>query len=177
MLPIILVFPDKTIVSRMILGIPSLIVQIAYKDIDDLQNNLNELLANIRPLLEARKMAFQKYRVNVVGQKIQEVRQAAKLTREDVSRAVGHLSAGELRDIEEKTDLESNPSLLQLRQIATVLKTSVAELVEPNLQQQILAMLNNWVADREFARTFISEADRKRILKTVLRRLADDLDA
>ena len=73
-------------------------------------------------------------------------------------------------------DRDSNPSLIQLREIATVLKTTVAELVEPDFNQRVLVMLNSWVADRAAARSTISKNDRNKAVKAILRRLADSME-
>jgi hypothetical protein len=85
------------------------------------------------------------------------------------------MSAERLASIEEKNDLESNPSLMELREIATMLKTTVSEIVEPNLVLQIFQQLKHWTEGREAARTFISDADRRRIIRALLIRMADSL--
>jgi transcriptional regulator with XRE-family HTH domain len=176
LLPIILIYPDDLKVSRMVLGIPSLVIRIAYKTIEDLHSQLNDVLFNFRPLLEERKLALSKYEVNVVGEKIRELRERAQLTRSEVISASKHMTEDMLKNIEEKTDRDSNPSLIQLREIATVLKTTVSELVEPDFNQRVLVMLNAWVADRAAARTTISRNDRNKAIKAVLRRLADSME-
>jgi transcriptional regulator with XRE-family HTH domain len=174
LLPIILIYPDHLKVSRMILGIPSLIIQIAYKEIDDLQADLTSALFDFRPLFEERKLAFSNYKVNVVGDKVREIRQKAQLTREEVVSATSQrITLDRLRMIEENTDLESNPSLLELRELATILKTTVSEIVEPNLLQQVFIALKNWTEGREAARTFISAEDQRKIVKAMMHRMAD----
>jgi transcriptional regulator with XRE-family HTH domain len=174
LVPIILIYPDHLKVSRMILGIPSLIIEIVYKDIDDLQSELTNALFDFRPLFEERKLAFSNYKVNVIGDKIREIRQKAQLTREEVVKATSQkFTVDRLRVIEEKTDLESNPSLLELRELATILKTTVSEIVEPNLLQQVFIALKNWTEGREAARTFISAEDQRRIIKAMMHRMAD----
>jgi len=176
LLPIVLIYPDDLKVSRMVLGIPSLVIQVAYKTIDDLQAQLNEVLFNFRPLLEERKLAIAKYDVNLVGEKVRELRQKIGLTRKEIAAASKHLTEDVIKNMEEKTDRESNPSLIQLREIATVLKTTVTELVEPDFNQRVLAMLNSWVSDRAAARNTISKNDRNKAIKAILRRLADSME-
>jgi transcriptional regulator with XRE-family HTH domain len=176
LLPIILIYPADLKVSRMVLGIPSLVIQIAYKTIEELHTQLNEVLYGFRPLLEERKLALAKYDVNVVGEKIRELREKSGLTRNEVARASKHLTQEVIKQIEEKTDRESNPSLIQLREIATVLKTTVSELVEPDFNQRVLVMLNTWIADRAAARNTISKNDRNKAIKAILRRLAESMD-
>jgi transcriptional regulator with XRE-family HTH domain len=176
LLPIILIFPDDLKVSRMVLGIPSLVIQIAYKTVEDLHAQLSEVLFGFRPLLEERKLALAKYDVNVVGEKIRELREKLGLTRNDVARALKHLTEEVIKQLEEKTDRDSNPSLIQLREIATVLKTTVSELVEPDFNQRVLVMLNTWISDRAAARNTISKNDRNKAIKAILRRLADSMD-
>jgi transcriptional regulator with XRE-family HTH domain len=176
LLPIILISPADLKVSRMVLGIPSLVIQVSYNSIEELQTQLNEALFGFRPLLEERKLAFSKYDVNLVGEKVRELREKAGLTRREVVSATKHLTEDVLKNIEEKTDRDSNPSLIQLREIATVLKTTVSELVEPDFNQRVLVMLNTWVSDRAAARNTISRNDRNKAIKDVLRRLADSID-
>jgi transcriptional regulator with XRE-family HTH domain len=176
LLPIILIYPAELKVSRMVLGIPSLVIQIAYKTIEDLQAQLTEVLFGFRPLLEERKLALSRYDVNVIGEKVRELREKLGVTRADIATASKHLTEEVIKNIEEKTDRESNPSLIQLREIATVLKTTVSELVEPDFNQRVLVMLNSWVSDRAAARNTISKNDRNKAVKAILRRLADSID-
>jgi transcriptional regulator with XRE-family HTH domain len=176
LLPIILIYPDDLKVSRMVLGIPSLVLQIGYKTVEDLHTQLNEVLFGFRPLLEERKLALAKYDVNVVGEKIRELREKLVLTRNDVARGSKYLTEDVIKQLEEKTDRDSDPSLLQLREIATVLKTTVSDLVEPDFNQRVLVMLNNWISDRAAARNAISKNDRNKAIKAILRKLADSMD-
>ena len=82
-----------------------------------------------------------------------------------------------LENIEDQDDRRANPSLIQLRQLATVLKTTVADLVEPNIEERIINGLNDWIGAREAARfQGVSERDRKKILRRVLLRLIDSLE-
>jgi transcriptional regulator with XRE-family HTH domain len=176
LLPIILIYPSDLKVSRMVLGIPSLVIQVAYSNIENLHSQLQEVLFNFRPVFEARKLAFSRYDVNVVGEKVRELRTRLGLTRADIAKSAQHLAEDVIKNIEEKTDRESNPSLIQLREIATVLKTTVSELVEPDFNQRVLGMLNAWVADRAAARNTISRNDRTKAVQAILRRLADSME-
>jgi hypothetical protein len=45
------------------------------------------------------------------------------------------LTVAALRQIEDSDDRRSNPSLICLSQIAAILKTAVADLVEPDLNE------------------------------------------
>jgi transcriptional regulator with XRE-family HTH domain len=176
LLPIVHIYPADLKVSRMVLGIPSLVIHVAYRTIEDLQAQLTETLFGFRPLLEERKLALARYDVNVVGEKVRELRQKLGLTRAEIASSIPHLTEDVLKHVEEKTDRDSNPSLIQLREIATVLKTTVAELVEPDFNQRVLVMLNTWVKDRAAARNSISKNDRNKAIQAVLRRLADSLE-
>jgi transcriptional regulator with XRE-family HTH domain len=176
LLPIILIHPADLKVSRMVLGIPSLVLKVAYKTVEDLQAELNEVLFNFRPLLEERKLARSQYDKIIVGEKVRELRERLGLTRAEIAKSSPHLTEEVQKNIEEKTDRQSNPSLAVLREIATVLKTTVSELVEPDFNQRVLVMLNAWVADRAAARSSISKGDRNKAIRAVLRRLADSLD-
>ncbi|ESY21401.1 hypothetical protein X750_15180 [Mesorhizobium sp. LNJC394B00] len=175
LLPIILVAPDKVKVSRMVLGIPSLLMEVNYRSFDDLQSKLENVLFDIRPLLEERKLSFTNYKVNVVGQKILEIRQTQNLTRAEVAKASHKMTERRIAEIESKSDLESNPSLVELREIATILKTTVSEIVEPNFVQQVYIQLKAWTEGREAARTTVSEDDHKKLLRALLHRIADNI--
>lgn len=175
LLPILLVSPNDIQISRMVLGIPSLQIEIRYDSFDSLQSQLQNALFDLLPLLEARKLAFSKYKVNLVGNKILEIRQKQNLTRSEVSQASNNLTEGRISEIETKCDLESNPSLVELREIATILKTTVSEVVEPNFARQVLIELKAWTEGREAARDFISADDQKKMLKALLHRMADNL--
>jgi transcriptional regulator with XRE-family HTH domain len=176
LLPILLVYPADLKVSRMVLGIPSLVIHVAYNNVEDLHAQLSDILFNFRPLLEERKLTLARYDVNIVGEKVRELRERLGLTRNDVANFSKHFTEQILKNIEEKTDRDSNPSLIQLREIATILKTTVSELVEPDFNQRVLVMLNTWISDRAAARNTISKNDRNKAVKAVLRRLADSID-
>ena len=70
---------------------------------------------------------------------------------------------------------KSNPNLIELREVATILKTTVSELIEPNIWQQVFIELKNWQEGKAAARTFISPADQKKIIKGILYRMADQI--
>jgi transcriptional regulator with XRE-family HTH domain len=176
LVPIILISHADTKVSRMITGIPALKFLITYKEPEDLRQELRERLIQIRPLLEERKLAFSEYNVNIVGERIRLRREELALTRDDVARSVPLLTVDALRQIEESVDRVSNPALLQLRQIATVLKTTVADLVEPDLGARLIGVLEGWVSGKVAARSGINLKDRNRILRRVLLRLIDSLE-
>lgn len=175
LIPILLVTPEAVKISRMILGIPSLLIEVNYRTPDDLQTQLANALLEFRPVIEARKLAFSDYRANVVGQKIIELRQQQGLTREDVAKASHKITVSRLSEIESSHDLEGNPSLVELREIASMLKTTVSELVEPNFAEQVFSQLKAWSEGRQAARNHVSEEDQKKMLKALLHRLADNI--
>jgi hypothetical protein len=132
LLPVVLISHHETRVSRMVTGMPSLKLHITYTEPDDLRNRLRQSLGEIRPILEERKLAFSAYDSNIVGMNIRRRREALELTREDIAANAEYVTVGILRQIEEHSDKVSNPSLIQLRQIAAILKTTVADLIEPD---------------------------------------------
>jgi transcriptional regulator with XRE-family HTH domain len=160
----------------MVTGIPSLTIKLTYRETTDLERQLDDCLFQLRPLLEQRKMAFSKYDVNLVGDKIRMLREELGLTRADVAKAVPELTVEHLQLVEESIDRLSDPSLMLLRRIATVLNTTVADLVEPDLGQTLVAFVENWANSKMAARFPISERDRNRILRRLLRRMIDSLD-
>jgi len=176
LLPIVLISHSKYRVSRMVTGIPTLKIEIEYTDPEELRLELRERLIEIRPILEERKMVFSNFNKNIVGNKIRLLRQELDLTREDVaSSSKGLLTVEELQVLEDNTDKVSNPSLMQLRTLATILKTTVADLVEPDLNERVLLLLQEWLEGKNVARYGISQKDMNIITSRILLRIADSL--
>ena len=116
----------------MVLGIPALKIHVTYNTLEELSVELRQRLFEIRPILEERKLAFSAFDNNIVGNKVRLLREQARLTREDlISSADRLMTAERLRMIEDSNDKVSNPSLLELRSLSALLKTTVADLVEP----------------------------------------------
>ncbi|PYP85795.1 MAG: hypothetical protein DMG65_20130 [Candidatus Angelobacter sp. Gp1-AA117] len=177
LIPILLVAHEESHVSRMITGIPSLKIKLAYKSLKDLERQLEDCLLELRPLLEQRKMAFSQYDANIVGNKIRMLREELGLTRSDVAKAIPELTVEHLQQMEESTDRLADPSLTFLRRIATLLNTTVADLVEPDLGETLVAFLESWAQGRLSARfSPISDKDRNRILRRILLRMIDSLE-
>lgn len=177
MLPIIIISRNGDKVSRMVTGIPSLKVEIKYETPEELRESLEDCLNKILPIIEARKLAFSEYKTNIVGQRISTLRMQQGLTRENVAAMVSTLTVDGLKLLEESTDHVSNPSLSVLRQVAVVLKTTVAELVEPDLGSSLVSYLNERFIDERMAARYSNpnEEDRKKIMIRILSRLIEDL--
>lgn len=176
LIPIVLLSRGDAVVSRMVLGIPGLKLRVMYNTLDELRAELREVLGEIRPVLEERKLSFSDFDNNIVGNKVRVIREESYLTREDLaSSSMGLLTVERLRVIEESGDKVSNPSLLELRALSTFLKTTVADLAEPDLKQRIIVMLNEWLDGRSDARYGMSRNDRNKIITRLLLRIADDL--
>jgi transcriptional regulator with XRE-family HTH domain len=179
LVPIILISHSDTRVSRMVTGIPSFKMVINYTEPEDLRRELRDSLIKARPILEERKLAFSEYDANIVGNRIRLLREEMHLTREEVAANVPLLTSEGLRQVEESSDRTSNPSLIQLRQIAAVLKTTVADLVEPDLNERLVSFLEDWVTggNRVAARfPGMTTKDRNRILRRFLYRVVDSLE-
>ncbi len=177
LIPIVLIAHGDARVSRMVAGIPALKLTIIYRDLDELGLELRERLTEIRPILEERKMAFSNFDKNMVGHKVRILREESGLTREEVAFHLGELLTVErLRQIEESSDRVSNPSLLELRTLATVLKTTVADLVEPDLDERVIALLKEWMLGRVEARYAMSARDQRRVVRRILYRVLYALD-
>ena len=177
LIPIILLSHGDSVVSRMVLGIPALKLRVTYTTLDELRVELSERLTEIRPILEERKLSFSGFDKNIVGNKVRLLREEAQITREELaSSSNGLLTADRIRGMEENTDKISNPSLLQLRALAACLKTTVADLVEPDLQERVLVMLQEWFGDKVAARYPMSQNDRNKILTRMLARFIHDLN-
>ena len=174
LVPIVIVAHGNSRVSRMVTGIPALKLNISYSDIDYLRDELRERLTEIRPILEQRKLVFSQFDKNLVGNKVRASREDLYLTREEVAKHSGNiLTAERIRDIEGNSDKVSNPSLLELRTLATVLKTTVADLVEPDLGERMIVLLQEWMLNGVEARYGISDNDQRILLRRLLYRVLD----
>ena len=177
LIPIVLIAHGDAKVSRMVTGIPGLKLMITYRDLDELRDELRDRLADIRPILEQRKLAFSEFDKNMVGHKVQVTRQESGLTKEDVASNSGDLLTVErIREIEGSLDSVSNPSLLELRTLAAVLKTTVADLVEPDLDERLIALLRELMLKGVAARSMMSERDQRVVLRRLLYRVLDSTE-
>ena len=148
LLPVALVVPGDTTASRIATGVPALKLTITYADLDGLKTEFRDSLAEIRPVLEQRKLAFADFDKNLVGDKVKFARQDAGLTREDVAQhSRGLLTVARIREIEVNRDRASNPTLVELRALAALLKTTVADLVEPDLGGRVVASSSEGLAE------------------------------
>lgn len=177
LIPIILLAPSHQRVSRMITGIPSLKLDIKYQTPEDLNVLLAKRLLEIRPYLEERRLAREKDAINLVGAKVKDLRLSAALTREALAELVG-LTSESIRHLEENVDSVSNPSLTHLRALAIALKTTVAELIVPDLNEYILSQIQSSLYQRIPARfnDRMTPRDRNTLMRRYLYRVLDWLE-
>ena len=177
LIPIVLLSPSDQRVSRMITGIPSFKLDIKYLTPEDLHVLLPKRLLEIRPYLEERRLARQQDEINLVGARVRDLRLAACLSREDLGKLVG-LTSESIRHLEENVDSVSNPSLTHLRAFATALKTTVAELIVPDLNGYILSQIQSSLYQRVPARFYdlMTSRDRNTLMRRYLYRVLDSLD-
>ena len=95
LIPIVLIAHGESKVSRMVTGIPALKLMIRYNDLAELESQLREGLTEIRPVLAERKLAFSKFDKNIVGNKIRNLREDLRLTREQVAEKIDNLLSEE----------------------------------------------------------------------------------
>ena len=177
LIPIVFIAHGDTRVSRMVTGIPAFKLTITYNHLDDLRSELRERLTEIRPILEQRKLAYSDFEKNMVGNKVRITRQDSGLTKEDVASHSGDvLTVKRIRHIEGSPDKVSNPSLMELRTLATILKTTVADLVEPDLDERMITLLREWMLDGVAARSAMSERDQRVALRRILYRVLDSTE-
>ena len=177
LIPIVLIARGDSRVSRMVTGIPALKLVIRYEDFDQLSEELQERLIEIRPVLEERKLVFSDFDKNMVGTKVRVLRESLGLTREDMALQLDKLLPVErIRQIEGNLDSLSNPSLVELRYLAAVLKTTVADLVEPDLSERMIAFLQGLMLGRIEARYGMSSRDQKQLMRHMLYRVLQNLD-
>ena len=177
LIPMIIIARGDSKVSRMVTGIPAVKLHITYQDLEGFREELRERLIEIRPIMEERKLAFSDFNMNIVGTKVRILREDAGLTREEVAANAGDiLTIEKIRQLERNVDRVSNPTLLELRTLATVLKTTVADLVEPDLNERMLALLQELMLGRVAARYGMSSSDQKKILRRMLLRVIYNLE-
>ncbi len=175
LIPIMLISHSGTRVSRMVTGIPAIQIHLRYTEPEELREELSRRLLEIRPLLEQRRLALGEDQ-NVVGEKVRQLRESLGLTREEVGAAAG-TDGGELAHLEESPDRVANWTLTKLRVIATVLRTTVSDLIEPDLGEQLAGAIDDWVHGREAARfPGMSPHDQRRLVWTLLGRVRDEFD-
>jgi transcriptional regulator with XRE-family HTH domain len=175
LIPILLISHARTRVSRMVTGIPAIKIHLRYTEPEQLREELGRRLLEIRPLLEQRRLALGEDQ-NVVGEKVRQLRESLGLTREEVAAAAG-TDAADLAHLEESPDRVANWTLTKLRVIATVLRTTVSDLIEPDLGEQLAATIDDWIHGREAARfPGMSPKDQRRLVYTLLGRLRDEFD-
>jgi transcriptional regulator with XRE-family HTH domain len=159
----------------MVTGIPAIKIHIRYTEPEELREELDRRLMEIRPLLEQRRLALGDDQ-NVVGEKVRQLREALGLTRQEVADAAG-IDASELVRLEESPDRIANWTLTKLRVIATVLRTTVSDLVEPDLGEQLVGAVDDWVHGREAARfPGMSTRDQRLLVWTLLGRVREEFD-
>ena len=83
------------------------------------------------------------------------------------------LTVERLLQIEESSDKVTNPSLLELRRLAVVLKTAVDDLAEPDLDERMIAVLQEFMLGRVEARFGMSSRDQRKVFKRILYRVLD----
>lgn len=173
MIPIMLISHSGTRVSRMVTGIPAIQIHLRYSEPEELREELGRRLSEIRPLLEQRRLAVGEDQ-NVVGEKVRQLRESIGLSREEVAEAAG-LNAEELTHLEESPDRVANWTLTKLRRVATVLRTTVSDLVEPDLGEQLVGAVDDYIHGRQAARfPGMSPRDQRRLAYTLLGRLREE---
>ena len=177
LIPIVLIAHGESKVSRMVTGIPALKLMIKYDDLTELETQLREGLTEIRPVLAERKLAFSKFDKNIVGNKIRNLREDQRLTREQVASQIDDLlSVQRIARMEENLDSVSNPTLMELRCLAVILKTTVAELVEPDLGEHVIKIVKDLMMGNVAARYGVSSKDQRAMVSSMLHRLLVTLD-
>jgi transcriptional regulator with XRE-family HTH domain len=179
LVPMIVIAHDQQNVSRMITGIPSLKIEVRYREPEEMREMLEIKLQEIRPVLEQRRLAKADFSENIVGARIKELRLDASLSRENLAKSVG-LTPDAIEHLEDNIDTVSNPSLTQLRLLATSLKTTVAELVNPDYTASVIASLHAILDDRVEKATAarfrgVPSKDQRELLVRFLVRLLDML--
>lgn len=131
LIPIVALADRDTKVSRMVTGIPGPLFMVRYAGHEDLHYQLVAQLRAILPFLMTRRAALKGHAGTRLGERIRQLREARGMTHEDLARAAGMraFTPEEIRQWEEGSDLESNLSVIYLREIATALEVAAADLL------------------------------------------------
>ncbi len=177
LVPIVLVARDEQRISRMISGIPSLKLEVRYKESDDLRILLPNRLFEIRPYLEERRLLREQASGNIVGQRVRELRLDLGLTREQLGERVG-LTADGVKHLEESVGAEANPSLTHLQHLAMALKTTVAELIIPDFNGYVMSHIQAALYQKVPARfyDYLTKRDQFTLMRRYLYRVLDSLE-
>jgi transcriptional regulator with XRE-family HTH domain len=179
-LPIILLIPQGKTVSRMVSVIPSIICDVRYSGVEQLQRNLGETIDILMPILLQRRLEFAQYDAAVIGANIKRLREENRLTRESLAEEIG-VTLEEVVNLEESPDHLSNPALILLRKLSLVLHVSLPELVVPDyagvVASQLLGLLTTTMTPIPMrGQTEMPSRDRRRIWVRVLRRALEELE-
>jgi hypothetical protein len=131
LIPIVAIADKTTQVSRMVTGIPGPLFLVRYADYEDLRSRLHDQLQAILPSLLTRRDALSWHAGIRLGERIRQLRVARGMTHEDLARIAGmeSFSPEQIRQWEKSSDLESNLSLVYLRQIAAAFGVDAAGLL------------------------------------------------
>jgi transcriptional regulator with XRE-family HTH domain len=131
LIPIIIVGPSNSTITRMVSGRPSVRSCIVkYANQDELREGLDDAISLLRQNITDRKESLKTEDVTV-GTQISDLRRKAGFRQEELAASVG-LSAEAQSIMETSPDYLTNPSLLALRKLAQTLGVTVAEIVDPN---------------------------------------------
>lgn len=129
-IPIVLVAPAGTRVSRMALGQPSAQVVIAYADAGELADELAGALRALRPGMERRRRELAALDEPAFGRRLRAHRERAGMSRDELAEAVG-LTAEGVALLEDSPDRVADPSLTQLHRLASALAVAPGDLITP----------------------------------------------
>lgn len=129
LIPTVLLIPEGARVSRMTLGLPLQIEKVAYRGMADLLEILHQLMRHVLlPRIHARRASDGDLDGHCVGARIRRYRERAGMSHERLGAAVGITAAG-VASLEAATDRQADPSLTQLRRIASELGVSANSLI------------------------------------------------
>lgn len=129
LIPILLIRPVGKPVSRMLLGIPSLMYEVVADD-ETLESKLSEALDIVRTISASRREFINRFDKVGIGGRIRAIREERAMKREDLADHVG-LSVEEIRCIEEEPVSVSSPTLIVLRKLTEALDVTLAEVCDP----------------------------------------------
>lgn len=131
MIPIVALANTDTTISRMVTGIPGALFVVRYRSLPDLRDSLVNQLEELLPLIIPRRAAIKKHDRMHLGERIRQLRQARGMSHEDLSRVLSmeFFSPKQIQEWEGSSDLESNLSIITVREIAAALNADVADLL------------------------------------------------
>jgi transcriptional regulator with XRE-family HTH domain len=170
LLPILVITPMEKPVSRMVKGIPTALTVIQYREPEELKDRLRAALIELKPLLLDRRFSLAKPEAHYIGLRVRALREQQGWTQKELAQAA-RVEVAFIEQLESENEKESNPSIMQLRVIATVLKVPLARLIDPAPNERTAFEIMDALPQLLAARYgHMRETDKAVVIRSILER-------